>query len=588
MKGVDTRSTVRRQPWWRLVLPPVMVLIVVAGVLLVFVDARRDSISLDANLCPIDADDISGSIAFLFDFSKPLDAAQSGLPSGLLNEVSLRMARNQELNLFLLTGSQSGPRTLLKRMCKPYANEDLQIEAAKDQGGAVRDCNDLPAQLPADTREVATKFCAHLEAFAPRLDALARQDWPEERKVDNAYLIEALEDIRLELAERPEPLVIYVFSDMMQHADWYSHLDQDWSQWSHEEFAELMASQNWAIGDRLSVADWRVEVFYLPRRGLTDQPRVREVHQRFWREYFAGVELAFHVQAPGPPYSAVPLMNVLTEAEIAAQEREVVERLLREVREEQQELERQREETRRRLLEEQERLEQERDRLRLAELQQPAATPGGRDSEEPVPPEAAGGEGGEGGEGAAEDEGDAEDSGSPAEPSVSESAGAPIEEPPGVETEAVESSRAVAEVQPAPIEEPAREAAEPAPPTANQRPRVPRAMPVDEAPRACELLLSTDVVNRSPAYPRGGRMNLGSAVVTVRFVVDEQGETVDDTVAVVAGRSQADRERYFDSFTAEATATVRAWSFAFVEPSESDCMRRQIRTTSFKFEYAYR
>ena len=405
MKGVDTRSTVRRQPWWRLVLPPVMVLIVVAGVLLVFVDARRDSISLDANLCPIDADDISGSIAFLFDFSKPLDAAQSGLPSGLLNEVSLRMARNQELNLFLLTGSQSGPRTLLKRMCKPYANEDLQIEAAKDQGGAVRDCNDLPAQLPADTREVATKFCAHLEAFAPRLDALARQDWPEERKVDNAYLIEALEDIRLELAERPEPLVIYVFSDMMQHADWYSHLDQDWSQWSHEEFAELMASQNWAIGDRLSVADWRVEVFYLPRRGLTDQPRVREVHQRFWREYFAGVELAFHVQAPGPPYSAVPLMNVLTEAEIAAQEREVVERLLREVREEQQELERQREETRRRLLEEQERLEQERDRLRLAELQQPAATPGGRDSEEPVPPEAAGGEGGEGD---AKDEGDAE------------------------------------------------------------------------------------------------------------------------------------------------------------------------------------
>ena len=83
-------------------------------------------------------------------------------------------------------------------------------------------------------------------------------------------------------------------------------------------------------------------------------------------------------------------------------------------------------------------------------------------------------------------------------------------------------------------------------------------------------------------------MNFGKAVVTVSFEVDERGETVDNAVAVVEPRSRADRERYFDLFAAEATATVKAWSFAFVEPPESDCIRRQNRTTSFEFEYAYR
>ena len=372
VKATDSRSSIRGQSRWRLVLPPLVVLTIVAGSVMLYIDPRPDTVSLDADLCPADADNIAGSVVFLLDLTKPLHTSQANLPSGLLHEVTTAMGRNHELRLFSLAGSQIAPRTFLSRICKPYATRDLQIHAAKDHAGARRDCDDLPAQLPVDIRESATAFCAKREALKSRLDALAQQDWPKERKAGNAFLVGALEDIRLDFTERPEPHVVYLFSDMMQHAAWYSHLDQEWTKWNYDEFAGLLESQNWALGDRLDVAGLRVEIFYLPRGGWTDQPRVREVHQRFWREYFAGAEVAFHNQPSAPPYLAVPLMNVPTEVEIAARERLVAEQLLEEARKEQDELEEQRQ----RLLAEQQRLDEQREQLRTAEMQRlsPAAT----------------------------------------------------------------------------------------------------------------------------------------------------------------------------------------------------------------------
>ena len=83
-------------------------------------------------------------------------------------------------------------------------------------------------------------------------------------------------------------------------------------------------------------------------------------------------------------------------------------------------------------------------------------------------------------------------------------------------------------------------------------------------------------------------MNFGKALIAVRFEVDESGETVDEAVSVVEPQSRADRDRYFDLFAAEALATVKAWSFLFSEPAEAGCARRQTRTASFEFDYAYR
>ena len=45
-----------------------------------------------------------------------------------------------------------------------------------------------------------------------------------------------------EIADRPGKR-LYVFSDMMQHADWYSHLDTDWEDWHDAGLVEHLGGQ---------------------------------------------------------------------------------------------------------------------------------------------------------------------------------------------------------------------------------------------------------------------------------------------------------------------------------------------------------
>ena len=144
--------------------------------------------------------------------------------------------------------------------------------------------------------------------------------------VANSYLIEALEDAATELSEGSGPRTIYVFSDMMQHAEWYSHLDLEWADWNFADFESVRALQTRRMGRRPSISDLAVQVHYLPRLDLTELPRTKRAHQTFWREYFAGASLTFHDQPPLPAYSAEPLMDRLTREQQAALEHKRIEK----------------------------------------------------------------------------------------------------------------------------------------------------------------------------------------------------------------------------------------------------------------------
>ena len=347
MKGAVSRTSIRSGSRWRLLTPPLIVLVIVGATLVYYDETADDAIRSDAELCPIDKRQITGRVSMLLDFTKPLYEPHLSLPTRLLSHVSSAMERHNELRVYELTQSQTVPRRLIKRLCKPYDNSELQVSAAKDQRGVQRDCDDLPSQLPGHIRRVATAFCHQRDALSLNLNTLARQDWPEDRNVEGAFLVEAVEDTRLSLAEHPEPRLVYLLSDMMQHASWYSHLDDGWANWNYGAFSELLESQNWSLGALPDFDGFRVEVFYLPRQGLTDQPRNREVHQQFWRDYFARAEITFHNQAPAGAYNATPLMHVLTESDKAEQQRVALEELLDQIQQEQQTLAQKRQEVQR-------------------------------------------------------------------------------------------------------------------------------------------------------------------------------------------------------------------------------------------------
>ena len=274
-------------------------------------------------------------VTVLFDFRKPLEGLLEKSPGDQFRDLTLQLGRDTEIQVYLLTGSASAPNALLKRLCKPYDDDDLQVVGAKDGSGATRDCDDLPAQLSAGLRQSATGFCTSRRALQRRLDTLATNAWPESRLVTDAYLVEAFEDFRMAFSERPGPHQLHVFSDMMQHANWYSHLDLDWTEWNFDEFSELLDARSRLFGPRLDNSDVRIDIHYVPRRGVTDQPRVKELHRRFWRSYFGNAEIAFQDQPSLPTYASKPLMNVMTDAELAAQERLAKEQLLIELQNEQ-------------------------------------------------------------------------------------------------------------------------------------------------------------------------------------------------------------------------------------------------------------
>ena len=535
---------------------------------------------LDADLCPIDAAEIRGSATFLFDFRKPLLADRPSPAGDLLHQVTLGLPGHMEMQVFALAASDGSPRTLVGRLCKPYDNAEIRVETAKDQGAGVRDCDDLPAQIPDGVRASATRFCSLRDGLRTRVDTLARQSTSQAAEVDSAYLVEALEDSWIDFESRRRPHVLYVFSDMMQHARWYSHLDLPWTDWNYGGFATALGLQTWSFERQSRGAGMRVEVFYVPRNGRTDQPRPKRVHQQFWREYFADAEVVFHEQPPMRDYAAKPLMNVLTEAEQAAQEREEVERLLRQVREEQAVLEREQQELQRR-----------------AEAERLAAAEGDGDGEATTPVTEAEGEA---------TPPPATEAELPAAPTEiaetdSEAAPGPIAEaesepaptlPGEEETPAAAEAESSTEADQPPETAPGADAAANVsdarePESAGDVPeRGDDVEPTPDEPSlpACAVRLAPGVDEEAP-YPSDGLFDLGSALIVVRYVVDEAGTTPDDLVEVVRERSQLDRQSMFPRFARSARETVQGWRFTFDDPDDTSCTREQTRLIGFQFVY---
>ncbi len=264
----------------------------------------------------------AGQAVFLIDLQKPLAPGHATLPGRLLNEVTLGLAARTELTVYALANYAEAPRMLLGRLCKPYGNGDLAVGTAKDQDAATRDCDDLPAQIPSSVRDSAKRFCRQRDALAGRIDALAAQ--ARNASVDNAYLVEALEDTARDLEQVVGPKSLYVFSDMMQHADWFSHLDTPWNDWDFERFTGARDARALAGAAPPPSEDLHATIFYLTRKDVTEHPRQRLVHRQFWEAYLGPAKTEFVDQAPVLQYAGVPLMDVPTEAELAAQERERV------------------------------------------------------------------------------------------------------------------------------------------------------------------------------------------------------------------------------------------------------------------------
>ena len=339
----------------------------------------------EGDMCLVEPADVTGHAVYLLDLRKPLGPAHGSLPGKLLRDISHDLGANTELKVFALTTYAESPRMLLGGICKPYDNADLRIATAKDQshGNGLRDCADVPAQVPVSLRDKVKQYCSQRDALQRRIDVLAEQG--AEGLVANSYLVEALEDTFGDLEVLSGAKSLYVFSDMMQHASWYSHLDLRWEDWSFEDFSGLREERAALMGSPTRPgSDIQAKVFYVARAGTTENLRLRGTHQQFWQDYFADVELDFEDRAAMPGYLHEHLMDVPSKAEMAARERErvryereVVEQLRAKVQEEQVALESARQrlaDQRQQLVDQKEQLEERERELRAQRFEEDSAS----------------------------------------------------------------------------------------------------------------------------------------------------------------------------------------------------------------------
>ena len=515
--------------WPKLALIAVPILVLAVALAMVLLNQPGADPQRDSDLCPV-VGVAANQGAFLVDLRKPLGADGPQLVNDVLRDVTAALPADTELRVYTLTGNATAPRRLLRRFCKPYANSDLAVAGAKEDAAAVRDCADLPAQLPTRLRENAQRFCAVRAEVARDLGRAASR--PLAIPVPNAFLVEAIEETALSFAERAPATGtrrFFVLSDMLQHALWFSHVERGMAGWGFSDFIyqrEMAAS---TVGPRPApLTDVGVTVFYLPRTGWTEAPRPRVTHTAFWTRYFVdamGAEPELRMLAAVDDYEVVPLMNQLSEAEKIAQERERLElaseRLEAAMAAQQEQAERQAAERR----------EAER---QAAERQEAVTEPSAAQAGEPVPEATA-----------------------PEASPVTDVAATPA----GPDASAVPT---LAESAPQAVDALAAQ------PDAGDR-------------GFCTATLLAEHRNTN-AYPHGRRVNFGSATVVVELELDEEGRTVDDSVQVVAEASRAARPTHFDVFASEAISLAREWEFQF-DPNETNCVRRQSTRVTVEFQF---
>ena len=367
---VDDRRRLGGLRWYvPLLLVPIPVLIFLG----MRVQGASDELPVASADGSCSVSEIAHRAVLLLDLRKSLDEAYGSLPGRLLDDVTIDLYADTELAVYTVSPYAEAPRTLLGRLCKPYDNGELLVEAAKDQRSGTGDCDDLPAQIPASSRVEARQFCEQRNVLRRRIDALVLQS--RGRTTTDAYLVEALEETTRDFADSSVPTSLYVFSDMMQHAEWYSHVDVQADEWDFDAFVAAREAEG-PVVDPLArpAADLPVKVFYVARAGSTDNPQLRLRHQGFWQAYFADADLEFDEQPTMAGYASKALMDIPTPAELAAYEREQVRYQSELIEKERAELERMRlefEQERAQFAESREQFEQ--DQLRLAEEQRQLA-----------------------------------------------------------------------------------------------------------------------------------------------------------------------------------------------------------------------
>jgi len=260
----------------------VVALLAVGGVLV----ATRVNPPLGDDLCPADREP-AAEVVVLLDATDPWNATQRAAIRGEFERIRNAVPRFARVRLFALEESLDGLPTPAVALCNPGTENDFASVPVLGRLSARFFAN--PARLEQWRGGFETALDDMLSAVAD--DAGGRA----------SPIMETVRGIALEAFPTRAPVVragtasgtprpgdvtaadrrLYVFSDMLQHTDAYSHYRASaWSTGDAERLADVAAAGTARLGD---VA---IEIFLLDR-GIRGEGRGPGALAEFWEAWFA-------------------------------------------------------------------------------------------------------------------------------------------------------------------------------------------------------------------------------------------------------------------------------------------------------------
>lgn len=289
--------------------------------LLVIWSGNKTSIKIPINpvsLCPNDSQHIVDTTYILIDLSESLSREQRNELQTSIEVASENLQKYGRLSISHMQPDLNNPRDHLSDLCNSADLEDIKNAVGRSVDPS-RDCPNIingefifHNRVGKTMRDHIRNICKNLGDLDKKIkDAISTipQTNPEQAR---SYIIGSIEDVMTDADSIPSttPTRLVIFSDMLQHADWFSQYRKRHGAWTMDNInqrrkkyaPDLMKTPPQNNFDEVLLC-------YQPNsHAILKSAENRNAHRTMWKDYFKD-SIFSHVDWGGCPSAIANMMK---------------------------------------------------------------------------------------------------------------------------------------------------------------------------------------------------------------------------------------------------------------------------------------
>lgn len=298
----------------------VLIFVFIPITLLIIWLALKTNLEIPLNpvsLCPNEQHNIIGTTYILIDFSEPLSKRQRNELRTLIVKTSASLQKHERLSISRMEPDRKNTRVSLHDFCNPADLENIKkavgrsIDPKRDCPAIVKKEFPFPKRVGEATSKLIHNICKNLDDLDKKVEDVIRMIPPINFEEPRSYIIGSIEDVMTDANDSPSGTRrLVVFSDMLQHADWFSQYEKRHGAWTMdniEQRRKKYAPNHMKTPPQNNFDE--VLLCYQPNgHAILKSARNKNAHRAMWKGYFKGSKF-FHVNLGGCPGTIANMMK---------------------------------------------------------------------------------------------------------------------------------------------------------------------------------------------------------------------------------------------------------------------------------------